>query len=741
MAPRVPPPHLVPFKQTARDLVVKLAFAKRLVVVGLVIPGWVEMASPSPPAVDGSQATNQEPHWSFVAPARPALPAVKNRRWVRNAIDAFVLARLEEKGITPSPEADRRALLRRLSLDLLGLPPTPQELREFLADPSPNAYEKRVDALLASPHFGERWARHWLDVARYADTSGYQIDRPRPYAYLYRDWVIDAINRDLPFDQFTVEQLAGDLLPGATLEQKTAAGFHRLTLMNHEDGVDAEEFRCKAKVDRVGNTATVWLGLTVGCAECHDHKYDPISQREFYQLYAFFNNAEEVDVPDPRASDPASYEREKKAWDAETLRLKEALSQLTKAKDARAADVRKQLADHRRAEPKSVEARALSFLESTNAARACIHLRGDFLRKGQEVTPGTPAVLPPLKPRDRPGRAARLSPASRASPTPDRLDLAEWIVAPENPLTARVAVNHLWQHLFGRGLVSTPEDFGTRGERPSHPELLDWLAVAFMTAAPPARDLNAPLGLSWSRKALIKLMVTSASYRQSSHVRRELQERDPQNVLLARQSRYRLESEIVRDLCLAAGGLLNDDLGGPSFHPYMPEDVKKLGTAGAFSWTDTEGPEKYRRGLYIFAQRTVPYPTSMTFDQADATQACPRRERSNTPLQALTLLNHGLFVECAQGLARRMRELPAKQPRERIAYGFEVCLARPPTTQELSRLERLYDEQLRLAQRSPGDCAKLAGDSDLAKKAPAETASLVALSQVLLNLDEFIMRE
>ncbi len=645
------------------------------------------------------------------------MPAVQNTRWVRNPIDAFVLARLEKENIAPSPEADRRTLVRRLYLDLLGLPPAPEQVREFLDNKSPDAYGRLVDSLLASPHFGERWARHWLDLARYADSSGYQIDRPRPYAWLYRDWVIDAVNDDLPFDQFTIEQLAGDLLPNATLAQKTAAGFHRLTLMNHEDGTDAEEFRCKAKVDRVSTTGTVWLGLTVGCAECHNHKYDPITQREFYQLYAFFNNSQEVDVPAPQADDPARFEREKKAWAAEQARLKELLAQYSKARDARAADVKRQLARHRRAEPRNAEARADSFLERTAPAKANIHVRGDFLRKGEEVASGTPAILPPLKPR---GTDA------------DRLDFARWLVAPENPLTARVAVNHVWQHLFGRGLVNTAEDFGSRGEPPSHPELLDWLAVSFSSVGEKdhaTRDTQH--SLAWSRKALIRLMVTSAAYRQSSHHRPELAARDPQNILLARQNRFRVESETIRDLSLAAGGLLNDDIGGPSFRPHLPDDVKKLGNAGAFSWTDTEGPEKYRRGLYIFAQRTVPYPTSMTFDQADSAQSCPRRERSNTPLQALTLLNHGIFVECAQGLARQMREVPTNEPRARIECAFGLCLSRKPTPAELNRLEKLYLDQVKLAcdSRQPST------------NASPEAAALVGLSQVLLNLDEFLTRE
>ena len=680
-------------------------------------------------------AKGESKHWSFVAPAHPVLPAVRNQRWGRNPIDAFVLARLEKEGVAPSPEADRRTLIRRLYVDLVGLPPTPQQVRDFLDDRSPDAYERVVDSLLASPHFGERWARHWLDLARYADTSGYQIDRPRPFAWLYRDWVIDALNDDMPFDQFTIEQLAGDLLPNATLAQKTAAGFHRLTLMNHEEGTDPQEFQCKAKVDRVGTTSTVWLGLTVGCAECHNHKYDPISQREFYQLYAFFNNSQEVDVPAPQVDDPARFEREKKAWDAEQARLKELFATYSKARDPRVPDVKRQLARHRRAEPRNAEAKAESFSECTAPARAHVHVRGDFLRKGEEVAAGTPAILPPLKPR---GTDA------------DRLDLARWVVAPENPLTARVAVNHIWQHLFGRGLVATPEDFGTRGEPPSHPELLDWLAAAFSSVGE-ANHASRPAqhALGWSRKALIRLIVSSAAYRQSSRHRSELAAHDPQNILLARQNRFRVESEIIRDLSLAVSGLLNDDIGGPSFRPHLPDDVKKLGGAGAFSWTDTEGPEKYRRGLYIFAQRTVPYPTSMTLDQADSAQSCPRRERSNTPLQALTLLNHGIFVECAQGLARQILEFPSTEPRARIERAFELCFSRKPTRIELARLERLYFDQLQTARAMPEVPAKLAGQATNrvqqvqggCETSTGEAATLVALSQVLLNLDEFLTRE
>ncbi|MEY2409764.1 MAG: hypothetical protein QOF48_2434 [Verrucomicrobiota bacterium] len=663
------------------------------------------------------QATAATGHWGFVAPVLPVPPRVKNIRWIRNPIDRFVLERLERDGVDPSPEADRPALLRRLCLDLTGLPPTPDQARTFLSDHRDGAYERLVDELLASPHFGERWGRHWLDLARYADTSGYQIDRVRPHAWLYRDWVIDSFNRDEPFDQFTLEQIAGDLLPQESqtkkLEPLIAAGLHRLTLMNHEDGVDAEEFRCKARVDRVDTTATVWLGLTIGCAECHNHKFDPISQREFYQLYAFFNNADEVDIPAPRPDDPARQEKERKQWDEAEAQLRAAFDS-QRTNETRRAELKKQLARHRRSQPRPHDTAIMSFRESTNAPRARIHVRGDFLRPGDDVLAGTPAILHPLVPRGTRGA--------------DRLDLARWLVDPANPLTARVAVNQTWLHLFGRGLVSTSNDFGKRGEPPSHPALLDWLAVLFMTSTNASSMGPAPLpSLAWSRKSLIRLIVNSATYRQSSRLRPDLAETDPFNILLARQGRFRVESEIIRDLQLSCAGLLNEDVGGAPFRPFMPDDIRKLGTAGAFSWDNSTGSDLYRRGLYIFSQRTVPYPTAMTFDQADSCESCPQRERSTTPLQALTLMNHGLFAECARSLARRITAFPGRGPREKIGAAFQLCLSRSPSRGELNRLGQLFADEL-AASPAPSCSA-------------AQEKAYAQIAQVLLNLDEFLTRE
>ena len=648
----------------------------------LTAPGAGDFARSSEErAATATSKRETKAHWAFKAPRRPSVPFVKNRPWIRNPIDAFVLARLERENIAPSPEADRATLRRRLGLDLLGLPPTPEQLYAFLRDPRPDAYERQVDSLLASPHFGERWGRHWLDLARYADSDGYQLDYVRPWAYVFRDWVITAFNRDLAFDQFTLEQLAGDLLPNATVEQRVATGFHRQTLVNNEDGVDKAEDRNKAKVDRVATTGAVWLGLTVGCAECHSHKYDPISQREFYQLYAFFNHAEDE------------------------------LFNVTP------------------------NVQAQGFREATAPARTFLHVRGDFQRHGDEVQPDLLAVL---NPRPAPAQAKKPGakvernqslPLMGSTNGPTRLDLARWLVHPANPLTARVEMNRLWQHLFGRGLVATPNDFGMRGQPPSHPELLDWLATEFQQRG-------------WSRKEMIRLIVTSEVYRQSSHLRPELAERDPQNILVARQNRFRVEAEVVRDLHLAASGLLNPAVGGPSIHPPMPADLYKIGYVDrSIPWVESTGAARYRRGLYVQTQRTVQYPVSTTLDAANPSESIPLRERSNTPLQALTLLNNVVFFECAQALARRMDAAPGNPPRTALAHGFELCLARPPLPAELGRLEELFEQECRFAGANPAAAAKLVPGSATAKEAVAQQAALVVVAQTLMNLDEFLTRE
>jgi hypothetical protein len=752
---------------------------------------------------------------------------------------------------------------------------------------------------------------------------------------LFRDWVIAAFNRDLPFDEFTIEQIAGDLLPNSTEQQKIATGFHRQTLTNREGGVDKEEFRCKATVDRTSTTGTVWLGLSVGCAECHSHKFDPISQREFYQLYSFFNNASERDVPAPTAEEIAASQSATFAWEKRLSELerplKDYLKQITPARlaeweatlhvpaeqwtllpparlaaimegaeeqftpqkdgsivprprdgvrtryrvvvepppgttgfrlqaladpgrnvgtgkdgsfglsefyatielsngetqrlnfnraavdyadDGKGADkiidndrtshwtVAKQAkASHTAvfelAEPLHLpqgarfELHAEFFAEgvmshfrissTTDAgpftpdvmpddireiaqtppeqrgdtqvhkltryyaevadeegrklnqavlahqalkpglkvtmapvmaadSRAThIHVRGDFLQKGDEVQPGTPAFLPPMQPR---GAKA------------DRLDLARWLVSADNPLTPRVRVNHIWRHLFGRGLVATENDFGTRGDKPSHPELLDWLAEDFRTHG-------------WSQKRLIKEIVLSETYRQSSTWRNDLAQRDPLNQLLARQGRFRLEAEAVRDVNQTVSGLLNPKIGGPSIKPPLPPDLAALSYAGNLKWTESPVADQYRRGLYIHFQRTVPFPMLVTFDAPESNVACTRRERSDTPLQALTLLNDSTAVECARGLGRRLATQTGAMP-DQVRYGFELTLGRAPEPGELARLKRFCDEQGEAFRRDPEAARQLLGgkyDGD-----PVNAATLVAVSRVLLNLDELITR-
>ncbi len=774
---------------------------------------WIEQGAKWPKGVVIAAESAKSEHWAFLAPKRTAAPKVQAAPWVRNEIDAFILARLEREGIAPSPEADRVTLIRRLSFDLLGLPPTPGEVEAFVNDPSPDAYEKLVDRLLASPHYGERWGRHWLDLARYADSDGYEKDGGRPFAWRYRNWVIDALNADLPFDRFTIEQLAGDLLPeesvvrsplsvveqekepprttdyGLRTDRLIATGFHRNTLTNKEGGIDAEQFRVEAVVDRVSTTAQVWLGLTVGCARCHDHKYDPISQREFYQLLAFFNSDKEVDVPAPLPGELASYEKKKaefdkkkgelqaavakyrkeelpavqQKWEAELklpelrklsenlravlliepdkrdAKQKKELTDFYAKQDKRFAELTKAVTEHNRTAPALSTAPTLAL---DSPRKTHVMIRGDFLRPGVEVQPATLSVLPPLSPLGERARGEGVSASTR-------LDLAHWLVAPDNPLTSRVIVNWVWHKYFGRGLVVSLEDFGTRGERPSHPELLDWLALEFSTPElrnsksetnPNLETPNQKPG-AWSLKRLHKLIVTSATYRQSSKYRPQLRDKDPLNVLLARQNRLRLEAEILRDNALSASGLLVRTIGGPSVRPPQPAGVSELTYANSARWVESKGPDRYRRGMYTWFQRTSPYPMLMTFDAPDANVCVVRRDRSNTPLQALTLLNDAVFVECAQALARRIVDEEKGGTPERVRFAFRLCLGRPPTPEEEQRLGRLFEDLLKMCQANPEAAGKLAGPRTPPGVDAAEVAAWAAFARTIMNLDEFVTRE
>ncbi len=915
-------------------------------------------------------------HWSYVAPERPAVPTVKNKKWARNDVDRFILAALEKSGLKPNAEADRYTLIRRLSLDLIGLPPTVQEVDDFIADKSPNAYEKVVERLLASPHFGERLALAWLDQARYADSSGYHFDGFRQM-HLWRDWVIQAFNDNKPFDQFTIEQLAGDLLPDATIDQKIATGFHRNVMTNDEGGADPDEYLAKYVVDRVNTTAQVWLGTTVGCAECHDHKYDPISTKEFYQLYAFFHSVPEKGLDGTRVKNPApvlkvpspdqgsrlirlldlipkaektladregELPKEQEAWEKELQkqeipepkidglvkafafddasgaatnrvpgRIGQALSLrggtnefldvgqavsfdhtnafsygawvklhgktgavLSKMEegpvyrgfdlllnDAKAEvhlvnkfpdnaikvvtkdalptnawlhlmvtydgsnkagglrifvdgksrpldtptdklsatirtdaplligtrikafpfnglidDVRfynrrlkseevaklashanlllaKIPADKRDDEQKSAlkdyfqKNAAMNFIaaqerlaklrkdkddlmeaipdtmvmdELEKPRDTFVFVRGNFQNKGEKVTAGTPACWPPL-PTNQPT---------------NRLSLARWLVATNQPLTARVTVNRYWGMFFGTGLVKTANDFGSQGERPSHPGLLDWLASEFMHGS--ASDGSEPRPHAWDVKHLLRLLVTSATYRQSAVVTKEKLERDPYNRLLTRGPRVRLEAELVRDNALAISGLLNAKIGGPSVKPYQPPGIWD-GTDHKYE--QSKGADLYRRGMYVFWKRAAHYPSFQTFDAPSRETCTVQRPRTSTPLQSLVVMNDPVYVEAARAFATRILQQRGLSLEEQLAFAFRVALARPPEKRELAVLEKTYREQkANFAQdKKAAEDLLTVGESPHPKDIDAvELAAMTGVANVLLNLNETITR-
>lgn len=899
-------------------------------------------------------------HWAFVRPTRPVPPDVKWKDWPRHEIDQFVAAGIEQADLQPAPEADRFTLIRRLYLDLIGLPPSVAEVDAFIADKDPQAYERVVTTLLDSAHYGERWARHWLDLARYSDTNGYEKDRPRSI-WPYRDWVIKALNDDMPFDQFTIEQLAGDMLPGATENQRIATGFHRNTMLNEEGGIDPLEYRFYAMVDRVATTGTVWLGLTTGCAQCHSHKYDPLSHTDYYRLMALLNNADEPDlvVRDPviaakRASvarniaaleaalaeqfpplegDLPLAERRRKsletrfsAWIAaqtptawtvlrpsrlasnlpklETLadgsifssgditkrdvftlafplegltapvtalRLEvlpderlpaggpgrsyyegrqgdfflseviaqangqpatfaagshsfgkisigsgnanaenvfdgdgstgwatagregeshqlvlqfaqpiEALGELTiemiferhfaaslgrfrvsvtgQSGDVRAstlpvhieallaqgaaswtADQRQQVQRHylsvavelaearkridtlRKQLPGFPTSLVMHERPEDNPRPTARHHRGEYLQPREQVTGGLPELFVDLD------RAVNPPPQF---PT-DRLSLARWLASDRNPLVARVTVNRAWRSFFGAGLMRTSDDFGTQSDPPTHPELLDWLACEFMERG-------------WSLKSLHRLIVTSATYRQDSRITAELLQRDPDNHLLARGPRHRVDAETVRDIMLAASGLLAREIGGPSVYPPQPAGVTDL-AYGNTKWSTSTGPNRFRRSLYTFSKRTAPFAAYTIFDGPTGEICLARRDRSNTPLQALTLLNDEMFLELARGMASQVlaeqREPAGLEPGEldsaHATALFRRLITRPPSDQELTAvLEYYHAQQTRLAA-GELDAAKIAG----AEKASVDFAAWVMTARAVMNLDEAITKE
>ena len=801
-----------------------------------------------------------EDHWAYIKPEPKPLPDVERGDWPQNGIDYFVLARLEEEGLQPSDRADCARLLRRVSIDLTGLPPTPEEAEAFCADSSPEAYEKAVDRLLASSGYGEHWAGMWLDLARYADTKGYERDGDRTI-WRYRDWLIDAFNRDLPFDQFTIEQIAGDLLPGATDEQILATAFHRNTMSNDEGGTDDEEFRTAAVLDRVNTTWDVWQGTTFACVQCHSHPYDPFRHEEYYQSVAFFNNTADADRYDEWPL-LVSY------TEAEEEKIQEILTWMADYQDAAGAPDVAALSEHvehalypnPRLTPSHLDARnavtcegefcvaneggswfrfdsldltgkiAVSYgyyggredatldihlddpdgprisrakllptgggegvvrvpLEATEGARDVyfvfnrggegggsrlhwIYLhdappgdlnpdvqaqlaekeqalvtfsgedrtpilrelppersrttrvfdRGNWLTQGDTVQAGVPASLGSL-PEDAPA---------------NRLGFARWLVSPENPLAARVAVNRFWARLFGIGIVETEEDFGTQGLPPSHPELLDWLALSFMNEH------------QWSMKALLKEIVLSATYQQTSAFTPELEERDPQNRLLARGPRHRLSAEETRDQALAVSGLLSDKMYGPSVKPPQPPGIWNS-PYNTGSWEVSEGEDRYRRGLYTFWKRTSPYPSMMAFDSPTREVCVIRRVRTNTPLQALVTLNDPVYVEAAQALAERMRTEAGPDVEDRLRRGYALALSREPDANALGVLRTLYDDALAHYHEQPDQSSTFVHPVADTTAPPlvsleeaggnAEKAALIVVANAILNLDAFMMKE
>ena len=742
--------------------------------IGL-IRAWIDQGAAWPDGI-GSKATEIPKHWAYVAPQRPQLPNVKAIDWRRNAVDAFILARLEKEKLAPSPPSERPQLIRRVSLDLIGLPPTIEEVEAFVADQSPDAYERLIDRLLASPRYGERWATPWLDAARYADSNGFQRDGHRS-VWAYRDWVIRALNADMPFDQFTIEQIAGDLLPGSTHEQKIATGFHRCTTVNVEAGVDQEENRTNQVIDRVNVTGTVWLGTTLECCQCHDHKYDPFTQRDYYSLMAYFNNTAieteqqnkgaaalnfigpELTLPEQEesAARRRKLQQEQKAltqdlaklaadeasglpaWELELKENAEKKKALPVA-IARALKVQPENRNKRQndllmarfvsesPEAKEIQAKidalkkeidalappaSLVMVEMDEPRMTAIFERGSFLSPGETVQPGTPRTLHEL-PQDAP---------------PNRLGLAEWLVDPRNPLVARVTVNRAWAQFFGQGIVLSEEDFGTQCEPPTHRELLDHLAVEFVASG-------------WSLKDVHRAIVTSSTYQQASKVSPQLLRRDPYNRLYARGPRLRMTAEQIRDNALAVSGRLASKLHGPPVYPPQPAGIWRVTGNVDNTYRTSTGEDRYRRGLYTVQRRSAPYPSFLNFDATDRSACVVKRTRSNTPLQALTLLNDPVYVELAAALADRVALEPISNDIDtKLQFAFRSCLSRSPRESELASLREIFDGALARYEADAKAARAVLGKHELPADCDAATwAAWFSVAQVLLNLDETITK-
>jgi len=629
-----------------------------------------------------AQGGGYEAHWAYIPPKRPPMPTVSARAWPSGAIDRFILARIESANLSPSPQADAATLARRLHFDLTGLPPSPRLAKRLASDTSPEAYARVVDELLASPRFGERLATYWLDLVRYADTVGYHGDQDHAITP-YRDWVIKAFNDNLPFDQFTAEQLAGDLLPNATMNQKIASGYNRLLQTSHEGGVQKKEYLAKYSADRVRNVSNAWLGATMGCSECHDHKYDPFTQKDFYSLAAFF-----ADVNDDKTFSGTN-----------TLPTKrEPELQVVSPLDVAQAKLTRTMVTGR------IKPRTIRVLP-----------RGNWMDdSGEIVEPAVPHFLPVLKNVNR----------------ANRLHLAEWLTSADNPLTARVFVNRLWYLLFGSGLSSTLDDTGSQGEWPTHPGLLDWLAVEFVESG-------------WDVKHIVRLIVTSSAYRQSSLVSPQLREHDPENRLFMRQGRFRLQAETIRDNALAVGGLLNDQMGGKVAKPYQPAGYYSPMNFPKRKYSADMNANQYRRGVYVHWQRQFLHPMLRAFDAPTREECTAQRPVSNTPLAALTLMNDPTFVEAAKGFALRILNEAGATDQQRLAWAWQTALGREPSGKELNVARAFLSETRKRYQADAKAADKLLAVGMLklpVGMAKPETAAWTVLGQALLNLSETITR-
>ncbi|MBG85586.1 MAG: hypothetical protein CMO80_01640 [Verrucomicrobiales bacterium] len=651
---------------------------------------------------EGAKWPEDDRHWAFVPPESPEVPAINLRTARFNQIDHFVQAKLQEKGLNPSAQANRATWLRRVSYDLTGLPPTVDELEEFLEDVSANAFENVVDRLLKSERYGEHMGLSWLEAARYADTDGYQNDRLR-YQWVWRDWVFRALNDNMPFDQFTLEQLAGDMLPNRNFYTQVASGFNRNHRINSEGGSIPDEWIVEYVADRVETVGTVYLGLTFNCSRCHDHKYDPIKQKEFYQMFAFFNNVDEAGLGPNNGNSPP-FIKVPKSWpqlsDAETNYIEP-----TKPK------VRIQQTSVPRPQPGKPDT-VMVMSELAKPRETYILNRGLYNQpdKSQQLRPETPeslGILPESVPRNRIG-------------------LAKWLLDPKNPLVARVTVNRFWQHFFGRGLVRTSENFGIQGELPSHPELLDWLALKF-------------IDIDWDMKAFQRMIVLSATYRQASEASRKMIQRDPENVLLTRGPRKRLTPYQIRDTALFTSGLLVEKIGGPSVKPYMPAGLWK--SISNRKYDQGKGDDLYRRSIYTYWMRTIPPPTMMVFNAAEREVCSVRKELTTTPLQALTMMNNITFVESARFIAERVVREGGENAGQRLDYLCQLLLARKPTRPERIQLMQDYKSHIsefRKDRKAAAALLAIGSRKRDAKLVANEVAAWTMLANTILNLDESI---